>query len=94
MYEYGRFACGIDIGKLRKAVEGRKKIERSTFVANENKQSFLQGALVLIIANILIVKSRQVTLKYPLTTLSALDGMGLFLVAYYLYNMMFVLSTA
>ncbi|NLD87969.1 MAG: polysaccharide biosynthesis protein [Clostridiales bacterium] len=62
-------------------------------MANENKQSFLQGALVLIIANILI-KVIGAIFKIPLDNLIGADGMGLFLVAYYLYNMMFVLSTA
>jgi len=62
-------------------------------VTKEKKQSFLQGALVLVIANALI-KVIGAIFKIPLDNLIGADGMGLFLVAYYLYNMMFVLSTA
>ncbi len=62
-------------------------------MAKEKKQSFLQGALVLVIANAL-VKVIGAIFKIPLDNLIGADGMGLFLVAYYLYNMMFVLSTA
>ena len=62
-------------------------------MAKEKKQSFLQGALVLVIANALI-KVIGAIFKIPLDNLIGADGMGLFLVAYYLYNMMFVLSTA
>jgi len=57
------------------------------------KQSFLQGAFVLVVANALI-KGIGAIFKIPLTNLVGEDGMGYFTVAYNLYSAMFVLSTA
>jgi len=57
------------------------------------KQTFLQGALILIIANG-FVKVIGAIFKIPLDNLIGADGMGLFTVAYNLYSAMFVLSTA
>lgn len=60
---------------------------------NSGKQSFLQGAFVLIAANA-IVKVIGAIFKIPLTNMIGEDGMGLFNVAYNFYTFMFVLSTA
>lgn len=60
---------------------------------NSKKQTFLQGAMVLIFANA-VVKVIGAIFKIPLTNLIGDDGMGLFTVAYNLYTFMFVLSTA
>ncbi len=57
------------------------------------KQTFLQGALILIAANA-CVKIIGAIFKIPLDNLIGADGMGLFTVAYNLYSAMFVLSTA
>ena len=51
------------------------------------------GALILILAN-LLVKVIGAVFKIPLTNLVGEEAMGLFHVAYNLYNAMFVLSTA
>ena len=56
-------------------------------------QTFLGGALILILAN-LLVKVIGAVFKIPLTNLVGEEAMGLFHVAYNLYNAMFVLSTA
>ncbi len=57
------------------------------------KQTFLQGALILIATNA-VVKLIGAVFKIPLDNLIGADGMGLFSVAYNLYSAMFVLSTA
>lgn len=62
-------------------------------MARTDKQTFLQGALILILANG-FVKIIGAIFKIPLDNLIGADGMGLFTVAYNLYSAMFVLSTA
>ncbi len=57
------------------------------------KQSFLQGAFVLICAN-LLVKVIGAGFKIPLTYLIDEEGMGLFGSAYTVYTILFVIATA
>ncbi len=57
------------------------------------KQSFLQGAFVLICAN-LIVKVIGAGFKIPLAHLIEEEGMGLFSAAYTVYTILFVIATA
>lgn len=57
------------------------------------KQSFLQGAFVLICAN-LLVKVIGAGFKIPLTYLIHEEGMGLFGSAYTVYTILFVIATA
>ena len=54
------------------------------------KQSFLQGAFVLICAN-LLVKVIGAGFKIPLTYLIHEEGMGLFGSAYTVYTILFVI---
>lgn len=57
------------------------------------KQSFLEGAVVLIIANAL-VKIIGAVFKLPLTNLIGKDGISIFSQAYNIYSALFILSTA
>lgn len=57
------------------------------------KQAFLQGALILICANVL-VKLIGAVFKIPLTYLIGEDGMGLFSSSYMIYTVMFIVATA
>lgn len=57
------------------------------------KQSFLQGAFILLVANML-VKVIGALFKIPLQHLVLDEGMGVFNVAYQFYTAMFVISTA
>ncbi len=60
----------------------------------ENKsKGFLQGALVLGIAN-LLVKVIGACFKIPLVNILGDDGMGYFNVAYQIYTFMFIVATA
>ena len=56
-------------------------------------RSFIQGALVLGIAN-LIVKVIGAVFKIPLINLIGDDGMGYFNIAYQIYTFMFIVATA
>lgn len=56
-------------------------------------QSFIRGALVLMIANF-IVKIIGAVFKIPLTNLIGDDGNGYFNVAYQIYTFMFIIATA
>ncbi len=56
-------------------------------------KSFVQGALILGIAN-LIVKVIGACFKIPLTHLIGDDGMGYFNIAYQIYTFMFIVATA
>ncbi len=58
-----------------------------------NKQTFLQGAFILVAANSL-VKIIGAIFKIPLTYLIHEDGMGIFNTAYIMYTWMFVIATA
>ncbi|MBO5454224.1 MAG: polysaccharide biosynthesis protein [Clostridia bacterium] len=57
------------------------------------KQGFLQGAMILAIANIL-VKCIGLFFKIPIRRLFGANGMGIYTSAYSLYNIMFVIATA
>lgn len=57
------------------------------------KQTFLHGAIILLIAN-LMVKVIGALFKIPLQHLLLDEGMGVFNVAYQFYTAMFVISTA
>ena len=59
----------------------------------KRQQSFVQGAVVLIAAN-LMVKAIGAVFRIPLDQLLGKSGMGLFNVAYVLYTTMLVVSTA
>lgn len=64
----------------------------------ENKKktkshSFIQGALILGIAN-LVVKVIGAVFKIPLINLIGDDGMGYFNIAYQIYTFMFIVATA
>lgn len=58
-----------------------------------NKDNFLKGAAVLVIANF-IVKIIGVVYKIPLTNIIGGEGMGYFSSAFDIYLMFFSLSTA
>lgn len=64
-------------------------------IVMEKKQnkSFMYGAVVLLIANVL-VKLIGAGFKIPLTYLLDEDGMGLFSTAYTIYTFLFVIATA
>ncbi|MBQ7039184.1 MAG: polysaccharide biosynthesis protein [Clostridia bacterium] len=57
------------------------------------KQSFLKGALILAIAN-LVVKAIGALYKIPLTNLLGPDGIGIYNAGYTIYNVLFVVATA
>ena len=57
------------------------------------KQSFLEGALILAIAN-LVVKAIGALYKIPLTNLLGPDGIGVYNASYTIYNVLFVIATA
>lgn len=56
-------------------------------------QTFLQGALILVIANVL-VKVIGAGFKVPLTYMIGPDGMGIYSVAYEVYKWLFIVATA
>jgi len=58
-----------------------------------NEKKFLQGALILAGAN-LLVKIIGALFKVPLRELVGDDGMGIFNVAYQIYTFMFIIATA
>ena len=60
---------------------------------NNKKQTFLQGAIILIVANML-VKVIGALFKIPLQHLLLDEGMGVFNVAYQFYTAMFVFTKA
>ncbi len=60
---------------------------------SKTKQSFLKGAIILVVAN-LLVKVISAVFKIPLTLLLKADGMGLFTNAYSIYTVMFIVATA
>ena len=62
-------------------------------MAKFRKQSFLKGALILAIAN-LLVKVIGALFKIPLTNLLGPDGIGIYNAAYTIYNVLFVVATA
>ncbi|MBR5518514.1 MAG: polysaccharide biosynthesis protein [Clostridia bacterium] len=62
-------------------------------MSKNKKQSFVQGALILVVAA-LLVKFIGFFFKIPLTFLIKDDGMGLFNSAYQIYTIMFVVATA
>ena len=62
-------------------------------MAKNKKQSFVQGALILVVAA-LMVKFIGFFFKIPLTFLIDDDGMGLFNSAYQIYTVMFIVATA
>jgi len=57
------------------------------------KQSFMKGAFILIVANI-IVKIIGAAFKIPLTYLLDEDGMALFSTSYTMYTWLFIIATA
>lgn len=61
---------------------------------SENKnQTFIKGALILAIANVL-VKVIGAGFKIPLTYILGEEGMGLFSTAYTIYGLLFIIATA
>ena len=62
-------------------------------MSKSNKQSFVQGAFILVIAS-LIVKVVGAFFKIPLTHLIDDEGMGIFNSAYSIYTVMFIIATA
>jgi len=62
-------------------------------MGTQKKQSFVQGALILVVASIL-VKVIGACFKIPLTYLIGDDGMGLFNSSYQIYTVMFIIATA
>lgn len=59
----------------------------------EKKQTFVQGAFILIIAS-LVVKVIGAAFKIPLNYLIHDEGMGLFGSSYQIYTVMFIIATA
>lgn len=57
------------------------------------KQSFLQGAIILVVATV-VVKIIGVFFKMPLTNIIGAAGMGYFNIAYGLFNTLYALSVA
>ena len=62
-------------------------------MTQSKRQTFLQGALILVCANAL-VKIIGAVFKIPLANLISEDGMGLFNTSYTMYTFMFVVATA
>lgn len=62
-------------------------------MSKSKKQSFVQGAFILVIAS-LIVKVVGAFFKIPLTHLIDDEGMGIFNSAYSIYTVMFIIATA
>lgn len=62
-------------------------------MSEKKSQSFVEGALILMIANIL-VKFIGAVFKIPLNYLLGDDGMGYFGTAYTVYNWLFIVATA
>lgn len=62
-------------------------------MANGKRQSFLHGAMILIVATV-IVKIIGVFFKLPLTNIIGASGMGYFNIAYGLFNTLYALSVA
>lgn len=62
-------------------------------MSDNKKQSFVQGAFILVAAA-LLVKFIGFFFKIPLTFLIDDDGMGLFNSAYQIYTIMFIIATA
>ncbi len=62
-------------------------------MSHKKSQSFVEGALILMIANIL-VKVIGAIFKIPLNYLLGDEGMGYFGTAYTVYNWLFIIATA
>ena len=62
-------------------------------MSSKKSQSFVEGALILMIANIL-VKVIGAIFKIPLNYLLGDEGMGYFGTAYTVYNWLFIIATA
>ena len=62
-------------------------------LTKKNKQNFLQGALILLIAN-LIVKVIGACYRIPLARMLGKAGMGYYSTAYTMYTFMFAVATA
>ncbi|MBQ7901771.1 MAG: polysaccharide biosynthesis protein [Clostridia bacterium] len=62
-------------------------------MSNKKTQNFVEGALILMIANIL-VKVIGAVFKIPLNYLLGDEGMGYFGTAYTVYNWLFIVATA
>lgn len=62
-------------------------------MSNKKSQGFVEGALILMIANIL-VKVIGAIFKIPLNYLLGDEGMGYFGTAYTVYNWLFIIATA
>lgn len=62
-------------------------------MSSDKKQTFMKGALILMIANI-IVKVIGAAFKIPLTYLIGEEGMALFSTSYTMYTWLFIMATA
>ena len=62
-------------------------------MSSDKKQAFMKGALILMIANI-IVKVIGAAFKIPLTYLLGEEGMALFSTSYTMYTWFFIIATA
>ena len=62
-------------------------------MSDKKSQSFVEGALILMIANIL-VKVIGAVFKIPLNYLLGDEGMGYFGTSYTVYNWLFIIATA
>lgn len=62
-------------------------------MSSDKKQNFMKGALILMIANI-VVKVIGAAFKIPLTYLLEEEGMALFATSYTMYTWLFIVATA
>ena len=62
-------------------------------MSTDKKQTFMKGALILMIANI-IVKVIGAAFKIPLTYILGEEGMALFSTSYNVYTWLFIVATA
>ena len=62
-------------------------------MSSQKKQTFMKGALILVIANI-IVKVIGAAFKIPLTYLLDEECMALFSAIYTMYTWLFIVATA
>ncbi len=62
-------------------------------MAENKNQTFMKGAIILVIANIL-VKLIGAMFKIPLARLLGTTGMGMFNMSYTMYTMLFIVATA
>lgn len=68
-------------------------VRRCVLLAENKNQTFMKGAIILVVANVL-VKLIGAMFKIPLARLLGTTGMGMFNMSYTIYTMLFIVATA